>query len=81
MVQIKKLEDAPTKQELMRRIAVALKMVPTRLAMGIKPDRHIVKIAAGIKQIPQKVGSGVQAISELDEDKSKIAGDVAKTSA
>jgi large subunit ribosomal protein L10 len=36
------------------------------------------KIAVGIKQVPGKLAYGIKAIAELDEDKSKLAGDVAK---
>jgi hypothetical protein len=35
-------------------------------------------MCTGIKAVPRKLAYGIKAISELDEDKSKIVGDVAK---
>lgn len=35
----------------------------------------------GIKAVPRKLAYGIKAISELDEDKTKIVGDVAKPKA
>jgi hypothetical protein len=37
--------------------------------------------SAGIKAVPRKLAYGIKAISELDEDKTKIVGDVAKPKA
>ena len=62
----------------MARIAVALKAIPLRIATGIKPDRHLVRISMGIEQIPRQVASAAKAVSELDDDKSKLVKDVAK---
>lgn len=64
-LQFKRCENLPTKKQLQATIARLLKQPAT-------------KIASGIKAVPRKLAHGIKAISELDEDKSKIAGDVAK---
>lgn len=38
-------------------------------------------VRVGIKAVPRKLAYGIKAISELDEDKTKIVGDVAKPKA
>eukprot|EP00775_Hariotina_reticulata_P007215 gene7215-7428_t len=61
----KRCENLPTKKQLQATIARLLKQPAT-------------KIASGIKAVPRKLAYGIKAISELDEDKTKIVGDVAK---
>lgn len=63
--EFKRCENLPTKKQLQATIARLLKQPAT-------------KIASGIKAVPRKLAYGIKAISELDEDKSKIVGDVAK---
>eukprot|EP01025_Chloroclados_australasicus_P038178 TRINITY_DN3912_c1_g2_i4.p2 TRINITY_DN3912_c1_g2~~TRINITY_DN3912_c1_g2_i4.p2 ORF type:complete len:289 (-),score=36.55 TRINITY_DN3912_c1_g2_i4:83-949(-) len=52
----KTLEEMPTKQELLTKIALGVKANPT-------------KIALALKAMPRKIAYGVKAISELNEDK------------
>jgi large subunit ribosomal protein L10 len=59
----KKLATMPTKQELMQRIAVMIKKVPTKLAVSINA-------------VPRKVALGVKALADGDDDKTKLVGDV-----
>ena len=59
----KKLATMPTKQELMQRIAVLIKKVPTKLAVSINA-------------VPRKVALGVKALADGDDDKTKLVGDV-----
>jgi len=63
--EFKRCENLPTKKQLQATIARLVKQPATR-------------IATGIKAVPRKLAYGIKAISELDEDKSKIVGDVAK---
>lgn len=63
--EFKRCENLPTKKQLQATIARLLKQPAT-------------KIASGIKAVPRKLAYGIKAISELDEDKTKIVGDVAK---
>jgi large subunit ribosomal protein L10 len=67
-VQFKRCENLPTKLQLITTIARMLK----------QPAQ---KIAVGVKQVPSKLAYGIKALSELDEDKSKVVGDVAKPKA
>ena len=53
----------PTKQELMQKIAVLIKRVPTKLAVSINA-------------VPRKVALGVKALADGDDDKTKLVGDV-----
>lgn len=66
--EFKRCENLPTKKQLQGTIARLLKQPATR-------------IATGIKAVPRKLAYGIKAISELDEDKTKIVGDVAKPKA
>uniref|UniRef100_A0A383WCQ7 Uncharacterized protein n=1 Tax=Tetradesmus obliquus TaxID=3088 RepID=A0A383WCQ7_TETOB len=63
--EFKRCENLPTKKQLQATIARLLKQPAT-------------KIASGIKAVPRKLAYGIKAIADLDEDKSKIVGDVAK---
>lgn len=60
---LRSLKDMPTKLELITRIAVLIKKVPT-------------KVALAINAVPTKVGRGVQALADGDDDKTKLVGDV-----
>jgi large subunit ribosomal protein L10 len=64
----KRCESLPNKKQLIATIARMLK----------QPAR---KIAVGVGAVPRKIAYGVKALSELDEDKSKVVGDVAKPKA
>lgn len=57
------LEKMPTKQELMRIVAILIKRVPTKLARSIKA-------------VPTKLARAISLLAEGDEDKSKLVGDV-----
>ncbi len=59
----RKLATMPTKQELMQKIAVLIKRVPTKLAVSINA-------------VPRKVALGVKALADGDDDKTKLVGDV-----
>jgi len=59
----KKLSAMPTKAELMQRIAIMIKKVPT-------------KVALAINAVPRKVAFGVKALADGDDDKTKLVGDV-----
>ena len=58
-----KLAAMPTKQELMQRIAVMIKKVPTKLAVSINA-------------VPRKVALGVKALADGDDNQTKLVGDV-----
>ncbi|KAI8465455.1 MAG: plastid ribosomal protein L10 [Monoraphidium minutum] len=66
--EFKRCEGLPNKKQLLATIARMLK----------QPAR---KIAVGVGAVPRKLAYGVKALSELDEDKSKVVGDVAKPKA
>lgn len=62
---MKKCESLPTKKQLYATIAGLAKQPAT-------------KIATGIKMVPTKLAIALQKVSELDEDKSKTVGSLAK---
>jgi len=66
--ELKRCESLPTKAQLLATVA---RMVRT-------PARQI---AVGVKMVPTKLAYGIKALAELDEDKSKLVGDVAKPKA
>lgn len=66
--ELKRCESLPTKQQLLATIARLLK----------QPAK---KVAVGVKMVPTKLAYGIKALAELDEDKSKLVGDVAKPKA
>lgn len=66
--ELKRCENLPTKQQLIATIARLVR----------QPAQ---KVAVGIKMVPTKLAYGIKALSELDEDKSKLVGDVAKPKA
>eukprot|EP00955_Chlamydomonas_euryale_P031971 335102-Chlamydomonas_euryale.AAC.6 len=63
--QLKACENLPTKLELITTVALLAKQPAT-------------KIATGIKAVSTKLATAVKKVSELDEDTSKIVGDLAK---
>eukprot|EP00210_Caulerpa_lentillifera_P008333 g7949.t1 len=63
--EIEKLKDLPTKREMLASLAGMLQSVPVQLTMVLN-------------QAPQMLSSRLEQISNLDEDKEKIAKDVSK---
>ncbi|KIZ03422.1 large subunit ribosomal protein L10 [Monoraphidium neglectum] len=63
--EFKRCESLPNKTQLITTIARMIK----------QPAK---KIAVGVAAVPRKIAYGVKALAELDEDKSKVVGDVAK---
>ena len=61
----KRCENLPNKKQLIATIARMIK----------EPAR---KVALGVSAVPRKLAYGVKALADLDEDKSKVVGDVAK---
>lgn len=66
--EFKRCENLPNKKQLIATIARMLK----------QPAQ---KIAVGVSAVPRKLAYGVKALADLDEDKSKVVGDVAKPKA
>ena len=66
--EFKRCESLPTKKEVIQTIARLIKQPATKLAVGIKA-------------VPTKLAYGVKALADLDDDKAKVVGDVAKPSA
>lgn len=64
--QIKAITDLPTKEELMARLAGAIKAMPTRLAVGI--NAVPTKLAVGVKEVPASLARALRAVSEQDQD-------------
>lgn len=60
---VESLKNMPTKAELMQKIAILIKRVPTKLALSIKA-------------VPRKVAFGVKALADGDDDTTKVVGDV-----
>lgn len=58
-----KLEKMPTKQELIRTIAIMIKKVPT-------------KVATSINAVPTKLGRAINLLAEGDDNKELLVGDV-----
>jgi ribosomal protein L10 len=66
--EFKRCESLPNKKQLLATIARMLK----------QPAK---KLAVGVAAVPRKLAYGVKALSDLDEDKTKVVGDVAKPKA
>ena len=66
--EFKRCESLPNKKQLIATVARMLK----------QPAQ---KIAVGVGAVPRKLAYGVKALSELDDDKAKVVGDVAKPKA
>eukprot|EP00887_Chlorella_sp_A99_P001382 scaffold8.g1382.t1 len=62
-LEVRKLKDLPTKQELIATIARLINQLPT-------------KVARGINQVPTKLAYGVKALADGQDDKSALVGDV-----
>jgi large subunit ribosomal protein L10 len=56
--------NLPSKEELMARLAGAIKAVPTRLAVGTKAVPT--KLAVGIKEVPASLARAIKAVSEKE---------------
>ncbi|NET49429.1 MAG: 50S ribosomal protein L10 [Merismopedia sp. SIO2A8] len=62
---IKAITDLPSKEELIARIAGAIKAVPTKLAVGTKAVPT--KLAVGIKEVPNSLVRAIAAVSKKDD--------------
>lgn len=62
---IKAITDLPTKEELIARIAGAIKAVPTKLAVGVK--QVPTKLAVGVKEVPASLVRVVDQVSKKEE--------------
>ena len=66
--EFQRCENLPTKKEVLATIARLIKQPAQKLAVGVSA-------------VPRKLAYGVKALADLDDDKSKVVGDVAKPSA
>ncbi|MGF1567920.1 MAG: 50S ribosomal protein L10 [Nodosilinea sp.] len=64
--QIKAITELPTKEQLMARLAGAIKAMPTRIAVGI--NAVPTKLAVGIKEVPASLSRAIKAVSEQGQD-------------
>jgi large subunit ribosomal protein L10 len=64
--QVKAITELPTKEELMARLAGAIKAMPTRLAVGI--NAVPTKLAVGINEVPASLSRAIKAVSEQGQD-------------
>ncbi|MEY3298545.1 MAG: ribosomal protein [Cyanobacteriota bacterium] len=64
--QIKAITELPTKEELMARLAGAIKAMPTRVAVGI--NAVPTKLAVGINEVPASLARAIKAVSEQGQD-------------
>ncbi len=64
--QVKAITELPSKEELMARLAGAIKAVPTRVAVGIRAVPT--QLAVGIKEVPASLSRAVKAVSEQGQD-------------
>jgi large subunit ribosomal protein L10 len=64
--QVKAITELPTKEELMARLAGAIKAMPTRVAVGI--NAVPTKLAVGIKEVPASLSRAIKAVSEQGSD-------------
>ncbi|MEA5447720.1 50S ribosomal protein L10 [Leptolyngbya sp. CCNP1308] len=62
--QIKAITELPTKEELMARLAGAIKAMPTRIAVGV--NAVPTKLAVGVKEVPASLARALKAVSEKD---------------
>ncbi len=60
------ITNLPSKEELIARIAGAIKAVPTKLAVGTKAVPT--KLAVGIKEVPASLVRAIKAVSEKEQD-------------
>ena len=61
---IKAITDLPSKEELIARIAGAIKAVPTKVAVGTK--QVPTKLAVGIKEVPNSLVRAINAVAQKD---------------
>ncbi|NJL45448.1 MAG: 50S ribosomal protein L10 [Leptolyngbyaceae cyanobacterium SM2_3_12] len=64
--QIKAITELPTKEELIARLAGAIKAMPTRVAVGI--NAVPTKLAVGIKEVPASLSRAIKAVAEQGSD-------------
>jgi large subunit ribosomal protein L10 len=64
--QVKAITELPTKEELMARLAGAIKAMPTRVAVGVKAVPT--KLAVGINEVPASLSRAIKAVSEQGQD-------------
>jgi large subunit ribosomal protein L10 len=62
--QVKAITELPTKEQLMARLAGAIKAMPTRVAVGI--NAVPTKLAVGVKEVPASLARALKAVSEKD---------------
>ncbi|MGB3495016.1 MAG: 50S ribosomal protein L10 [Elainellaceae cyanobacterium] len=62
---VKAITELPTKEELIARIAGAIKSIPTKLAVGT--NAVPTKLAVGIKEIPASLGRALQAVAQKED--------------
>jgi len=68
---VKALKDLPTREELMARIAGAIKAVPTKLAVAT--NAVPTKLAVGIKEVPNKLVRAIKAIADKENGEDAAA--------
>ncbi|HIK43387.1 MAG TPA: 50S ribosomal protein L10 [Leptolyngbyaceae cyanobacterium M65_K2018_010] len=64
--QVKAITELPTKEELMARLAGAIKAMPTRVAVGI--NAVPTKLAVGVKEVPASLARALKAVAEQGPD-------------
>ncbi|MBU6228926.1 MAG: 50S ribosomal protein L10 [Cyanobacteria bacterium REEB459] len=64
--QVKAITELPSREELMARLAGAIKAVPTRVAAGI--NAVPTQLAVGIKEVPASLSRAIKAVSEQGAD-------------
>lgn len=64
--QIKAITELPTKEELMARLAGAIKAMPTRVAVGI--NAVPTKLAVGINEVPASLSRAINAVANQGQD-------------
>jgi large subunit ribosomal protein L10 len=62
--QIKAVTELPPKEQLMAQVAGALKVLPSKLAVGV--NAVPTKLAVGIKEVPASLVRAIKAVSEKD---------------
>ncbi|MFZ4641377.1 MAG: 50S ribosomal protein L10 [Nodosilinea sp.] len=64
--QVKAITELPSKEQLMARLAGAIKAMPTRVAVGI--NAVPTQLAVGIKEVPASLARAIKAVSEQGSD-------------
>ncbi len=65
---IKAITELPTREELIARIAGAIKAIPTKLAIGT--NAVPTKLAIGIKEVPSSLVRAINAIAQKENEDS-----------